>query len=184
MCWKYSRERTFSVLKPPSKQVNLFHFITVSFYRERFRNNFFCMLVVSSLTPPQTLALLHSVQLVPHSHHPPHVTLTCSHSCCQSWEWEWMPLHEFSDPLDVSVCIFPALSTPCCTQSASSYCCLSPRPPPALACKHSATQSHEHCPLPFPGIYFCAHKIAIPGDLLFYLPLQWSQANWRGYDKY
>lgn len=84
------------------------------------------------------------------------------------------PLPKFSDSLDLSMCIFPALplSTPSCTHSACLYCCHSPIPPPAFAHKHYATQSRMHCPLSCPSIYFCAHKMAIHGDLLLHLPLQ------------
>lgn len=145
----------FSVLKPLSEQVHLC--FTVSFYRERFRNNFFCVLVVSPLTPPHTLALPHSVLFVPHNHHPPRSPHLLSFLLPVMGMG--MPLPEFSHPLDVSVYL-----------SSTEHTLLHPLniliflPFPHVP----TTQSQEHCP----GIYFCAHKMAIPGDLLLCLPLK------------
>lgn len=75
---------------PPSEQVNLC--FTAPFCGERIRKKSFCMFVVSPVTPPQTLAIPHSVWLIPRSHLPPHISFICSHSCCWSWEHPYLNL--------------------------------------------------------------------------------------------
>lgn len=75
---------------PPSEQVNLC--FTAPFYGERIRKKSFCMFIVSPVTPLQALAIPHSVQLIPRSHHPPRITPICSHSCCWSWEHPYLNL--------------------------------------------------------------------------------------------
>lgn len=151
----------FQNLTPTSEQVNLC--FTAAFYGERIRRKSFCMSIVSPVTPPEALAIPHSAT---YPMQPP-PSARYRHLLLFLLLVRGTPLPEFSDPLDLSVCIFPSLplSIPSCTRSACLYCCHSPIPP-------SVTQSHARCPLPFPSIYFCAHEMAVPGDLLLYLPLQ------------
>lgn len=69
------------------------------------------------LTPPQAS---YPTQPAPSAHHP--------HLLWFRLLVTGTPLPEFSDPLDLSVCIIPALplSRPCCTRSVCFYCCHSP----------------------------------------------------------
>lgn len=99
VCWKYSRERTFSELTPTSKHVNLC--FTAAFYGERMRKK-------SPSACHTTTSICHSSLCATYPMQPPPFTRYC-HLLSLLLPVMGTPLPGFSDPLDVFVCIFPSL---------------------------------------------------------------------------